>query len=586
MPSTQEPANADTPTHDSTGKQEPVKHDDAAATETKQEPAKPATKTVIKTKIIKKVMRKRLKKRKSAEEESSSGTSSAGSSHESAPEDEEKETYGLAKAAEPTALHVDRDEYLQAHRDLTTEKQYAQILNNLLHRRLAEYYKKRKCEHVLKPFEGDVELEEKYNQKLLVYDDMKKKAEMELADVKSKVSEVEEKYLARLENANSKFHELQQLERQTGSGLIYSRKGKPMTDKTVERFLTLQRRKADQANALCLRHIRARNAVSELEAIVKNLETLGPGLYVYQYEQLNVDNQNYMTKIEEREDELIKHRTKCTEHNQILAHIREKMHHTDEVIDCAECDLGDAEMDFFAAREELSSVKSRRNKLRWSLEDERLKAGLLTRKDLLRDFQASLDEVLKLEKKKKNLEAQVCKTAKNLREARKSVQIHHQHSVQHAMQKDGFKHDSASKDGHEKCILPYHRRSAGHHGRSSSLIAGRSSQQVGHDSVQIAIETRFQQNAEHGSEHESGHDHVSDHGYGSGDHARGPGHAGGGPGHHVHGLAHLGHGPDQHGHGAEHHGLSPLHHLRSSGRYVHGVGLHGHHGAHHSAPPQ
>lgn len=33
------------------------------------------------------------------------------------------------------------------------------------------------------------------------------------------------------------------------------------------------------------------------------------------------------------------------------------MHHTDEVIDFAECDLGDAEMDYFAAREELSSVK-------------------------------------------------------------------------------------------------------------------------------------------------------------------------------------------------------------------------------------
>lgn len=35
----------------------------------------------------------------------------------------------------------------------------------------------------------------------------------------------------------------------------------------------------------------------------------------------------------------------------------------------------------------------RRNKLRWSVEDERLKAGLLTRKDLLRDFQDSVDEV-------------------------------------------------------------------------------------------------------------------------------------------------------------------------------------------------
>lgn len=59
----------------------------------------------------------------------------------------------------------------------------------------------------------------------------------------------------------------------------------------------------------------------------------------------------------EREDELIKNRGKCTEHNQILAHIREKMHHTDEVIDVAECDLGEAEIEFLRAREDLGQVK-------------------------------------------------------------------------------------------------------------------------------------------------------------------------------------------------------------------------------------
>ncbi|KAJ8728072.1 hypothetical protein PYW08_016457 [Mythimna loreyi] len=328
-----------------------------------------------------------------------------------------------------STIHIDRDEYLQAHRDLTQERNHQQLLNNILHRRLAEYYKKRKCEHVLKPLEGAVDMEEKYQQKLYAYEELKKKAESEIADIKKKVSEVEEKYAGRLEHANSKFDGLQHLERTTGSGLIYSRKGKPIADKTVERFLTLQRRKSEQSSALCLRYIRARNAVAELEAIVKKLETLGPGLYVWQYEQLNIDNQNFNTKIEEREDELIKNRAKCTEHNQILAHIREKMHHTDEVIDFAECDLGDAEIEFYRAREDLGQVKGHRNKLRWSVEDERMKAGLLTRKDLLRDFQSSLDEVVLLEQKKRNLEAQVSQASQELRKARKCIQI--QANLQH-----------------------------------------------------------------------------------------------------------------------------------------------------------
>lgn len=66
----------------------------------------------------------------------------------------------------------------------------------------------------------------------------------------------------------------------------------------MQRFLLLQRQKCDQSSVLCLRFIRARNAVAELDAIVRKLEMLAPGLYVAQYEQLHIDNQNYITKIE------------------------------------------------------------------------------------------------------------------------------------------------------------------------------------------------------------------------------------------------------------------------------------------------
>ncbi|KAL0841151.1 hypothetical protein ABMA28_014897 [Loxostege sticticalis] len=363
--------------------------------------------------------KKKDKGEKAAQEEKESSSGSSVSGGEGDVEDQIGHGVGTA------AITVDRDEYLQAHRELTFDLRHHQIKNNILHRRLAEYYKKRKLEHVLKALENAADLEEKYQQKLFTYEELKEKEEREVADIKTKVNAVEAQYAERLENAENKFDGLQTLERTTGTGLIYSKKGKPIADKTVERFLLLQRRKCEQASALCLRYIRVRNAVSELEAIVRKLEMLGPGLYVAHYEQLQIDNQNYMTKIEEREDELIKNRTKCTEHNQMLAHIREKMHHTDEVIDFAECDLGDAEMEFLRAREELGAVKSRRDKLRWSLEGERLKAGLLTRKDLLRDFQDATDEVVCLREKKKQLETQIEKTTRELREARRRMSIHH-----------------------------------------------------------------------------------------------------------------------------------------------------------------
>ncbi|XP_052759456.1 uncharacterized protein LOC113520480 [Galleria mellonella] len=375
----------------------------------------------------KKTGRKKGKKDfKSSTESKDDNEDLSSDSDVSDPEEKDQEVAvgHIGRRVGTAAVTINREEYIQAYRDLTFDRNQLQMKNNILHRRLAEYYRKRKLEHVLKPLEGAVDLEDKYQQKLFSYEELKMKEEREIADIKSKMRAVEIQYEDRLRIAEKKFDDLQHLERSTGTGLIYSKKGKPITDKTVERFLTLQRRKSEQSSALCLRYIRVRNAVVELEAIVRKLEMLGPGLYVAHYEQLSIDRQNFMTKIEEREDELIKNRVKCTEHNQILAHIREKMNHTDEVIDTTECDLGDAEIEFLRAREDLAQVKSHRDRLRWSLEAERMKAGLLTRKDLLRDFQNATDEVGQLRQKKELLEAQITKTTDELRKARRRMQLH------------------------------------------------------------------------------------------------------------------------------------------------------------------
>lgn len=44
-------------------------------------------------------------------------------------------------------------------------------------------YRKRKLDHVLKPLDRAMDLEEKYQQKLFSYEDLKQKEEREMADV-------------------------------------------------------------------------------------------------------------------------------------------------------------------------------------------------------------------------------------------------------------------------------------------------------------------------------------------------------------------------------------------------------------------
>ncbi|KAI5652008.1 coiled-coil domain-containing protein 96 [Phthorimaea operculella] len=329
-----------------------------------------------------------------------------------------KEKMGKGRSQD---IHIDREEYLQAYKELTHDKNQLKIKNNILHRRLADYYKKRKLEHVLKPLEVSMDLEEKYQQKLFAYEVLKEKEETETVTMMQKLQEVTNLYERREEQAVEKFKALQDHERSTGTGLIYASRGKPIAEKTVQRFMSLQKTKFDTASAMMLRYLRVRNAVSDQEAIIRKLERIGPGLYVAQYEQLRVEKLNYTNKIEEREDELIRNRLRCTEHNQMLAHIREKMHHTTEIIDITECDYGDAEIEYQQAREALNKVKTKRDRLRIITENEIRRAGLITRKLLLRDYQDSIEMVVKLREKKANLEYQIAKYNMELRNARQCI---------------------------------------------------------------------------------------------------------------------------------------------------------------------
>lgn len=52
-----------------------------------------------------------------------------------------------------------------------------------------------------------------------------------LLQIWSKVDVVENQYKNKNDHANAKFSDLQTLEKNTGTGLIYSRKGKPIAEK-------------------------------------------------------------------------------------------------------------------------------------------------------------------------------------------------------------------------------------------------------------------------------------------------------------------------------------------------------------------
>jgi hypothetical protein len=66
------------------------------------------------------------------------------------------------------------------------------------------------------------------------------------------------------------------------------------------------------------------------EKILKKKEQLADGLHLIDFEQLKIENQTLNEKIEERNEELHKLRTKITSTVVILSHTREKLQYIQE----------------------------------------------------------------------------------------------------------------------------------------------------------------------------------------------------------------------------------------------------------------
>ncbi len=76
-----------------------------------------------------------------------------------------------------------------------------------------------------------------------------------------------------------------------------------------------------------LKNIKLRKAFVNSERALRQKEELKNGLHVIDFEQLKIENQTSVEKIEERQEELQKMKKKSSNTVHIVSHIKEKLHH-------------------------------------------------------------------------------------------------------------------------------------------------------------------------------------------------------------------------------------------------------------------
>ena len=189
-------------------------------------------------------------------------------------------------------------------------------------------------EHIykhLEPYSAEKEL--RYHKHLLLFEEIRKKEESERVLINEELQGMRRQrddLAAQVEREKDK---LIQKERSIGTGLTSTRSGKLISARLVESHILRQERKIKELREIRLSFITIRNQVTANEEKLRALEQLGESVHLIDYKHIKEKNLSLANKIEGRVEELQSLENKCKSALQIMAHMREKSHATEEKMD-------------------------------------------------------------------------------------------------------------------------------------------------------------------------------------------------------------------------------------------------------------
>ncbi|XP_076262998.1 uncharacterized protein LOC143197990 isoform X1 [Rhynchophorus ferrugineus] len=287
---------------------------------------------------------------------------------------------------EEEVSQLDRDPYYERYDVITECILVNKIKNNILHKKISMLFKRRRVEYFLKDIEPPLDLVNKYNQKLEAYGEMIQINKSEREAIAEELEVLRKKRDEKRVVVEKMFGGLQTKE-ELGYGLILAKTGSVISSKLVDRLLKRQRTQMNQVSTMRLKYLQLKEMLQEKFDQMEVINRIGSKFHLVDYEELKSDNRSYADKIEEREEELTRLRTKCQNTIQILAHMREKSAALDWDFYDLRNEVDRLEMMYMDTRQYLNETKKKKDHFRQAFDKEMKECGLLSEPDLLYDME-------------------------------------------------------------------------------------------------------------------------------------------------------------------------------------------------------
>ncbi|CAH1176082.1 unnamed protein product [Phaedon cochleariae] len=338
-------------------------------------------------------------------------------------DDEAEEEEEEVVVEEEEIVRIDRVPYYERNEIIQKEIEFKKIRNYILQKKLAMFFKRRKMDRVLHETDQQIDTQQKYGKKLDMFGELIELDTSQRSTITAELENLKKRRESKFNELNKLFGNMQERENEIGLGLIDTKTGKPIPDKLVERLIRRQNVQMDEVSAMRLKFIKLKEMVVEKETAISDLDQIGEGLYLMDYEQLKVENRSHADKIEEKEEDLTRLRFRCQNTIQILAHIREKSSALDSDLDDIKEDMSMVQFQNFQVRAQLNGVKQERDYYRSMTNNLRNDSGLLTQPELLRDMESSMEEFKTIYAELENLKKENKEKTQHIRNIRKNMEF-------------------------------------------------------------------------------------------------------------------------------------------------------------------
>jgi len=290
---------------------------------------------------------------------------------------------------------LQHEQYVQA--DLIQRNTAAQAA-------IAEIFRQKKKDVKEETAKTIAEQDERYHKLMASIEQVERNFEEKKAKYTAEIETVTAKRDLVMEDVEAKQKEFYAYKRKIAKQAVSHKTGKPMKEPEWLALEAAEKEKEKRVRMERLKYIKLRNQLQAREKELRQKEQLADGLHFIDFEQLKIENQTYNEKIEERNEELSKLRTKITMTVQVLSHLKEKLHFVEQDNTEKREELKRVEASLAQKRDQLSRAKRVRDKLRKDNLALNHECGLIGQKMLLRDYEQQFDELESAKQKLQDLQ--------------------------------------------------------------------------------------------------------------------------------------------------------------------------------------